>query len=152
MWEHFSYENYVVSGQWEGGPWRGDPAMSLETRDTGKRVSQQIIHAGKMSDTLKISRFWSHFQHPSLPVLRHSTYTGTHCLTEPLVRAYCMNYLILIILGGIKGRHAWICCSQVYRCVRMGYRIRKKCRAEWDGEPKRTSPAVVCDSLQPCGL
>ena len=28
-----------------------------QPKDTGKRVSQQITHAGKMSDTLKISRF-----------------------------------------------------------------------------------------------
>ena len=141
-----------VMGCGKEDPGEGKPAMSLETRDTGRRVRQQLIHAGKMSGTLKLSRSLSHFHPPSLPVLRHSTYTCTHCLTEPLVRAYCMNYLILILFWGIKGRHAWICCSQVYRCVCMGYRIRKKCRAEWDAEPRRTSRSVVSDSLWPSGL
>ena len=78
----------MVSGKEEPG--KGKPVMSLETRDIGRRVRQQLIHAGKMSGTLKISRGLISFLASPFPCLCIA-HTCTHCLTEPLVRAYCME-------------------------------------------------------------
>lgn len=65
----------------------GKPAMSLETTVLGGEWGNSYSMLVKCQDFKIIQKSYLIFSIPALPVLRHSTYTGTHCLTEPLVRA-----------------------------------------------------------------
>ena len=68
-----------VMGCGKEDPGEGKPAMSLETKDIGRRVRQQLIHASKMSGTLKLSRSLISFS-ASQPSCAKAWYIHRHTL------------------------------------------------------------------------